>query len=71
MGGIEVPLRSGKSSTVISANVSELVRAGKPKKQAVAIAMQKARGRKNATKSKRLQERVSTTKKTRQKRTRK
>jgi hypothetical protein len=67
MGGIEVPLRSGKSSTVISANVSELVRAGKPKKQAVAIAMQKARGRKNATKSKRLQERVSTTKKTRRK----
>jgi colicin import membrane protein len=37
-----VPLLEGRSQAVISANISELVHAGKPQKTAVAIALQKA-----------------------------
>lgn len=36
------PLKKGKSRKVISANISELVHSGRPKKQAIAIAMSKA-----------------------------
>lgn len=36
------PLRSGKSRKVIGRNISELVHSGRPQKQAVAIALQKA-----------------------------
>ena len=36
------PLRKGKSKNIISENISELVKSGRPKGQAVAIAMDKA-----------------------------
>jgi len=37
-----MPLKKGKSDKAVSANISELVKSGRPKKQAIAIAMQKA-----------------------------
>jgi len=39
----EMPLRKGKSKKVISANIRTEMHAGKPQKQAVAIAMETAR----------------------------
>jgi 8-oxo-dGTP pyrophosphatase MutT (NUDIX family) len=39
-----MPLETGNSETIISRNISELVNAGHPHKQAVAIALAKARG---------------------------
>lgn len=37
-----MPLKSGKSKSVVSNNIAELVKSGKPTKQAVAIAYNKA-----------------------------
>ena len=37
-----MPLRKGKSKKVISDNIATEIRAGKPKKQAIAIALSKA-----------------------------
>jgi len=37
-----VPLKKGRGKKVISANISELVRSGRSKKQAVAIALSSA-----------------------------
>ena len=41
-GSSVMPLKKGRSKKVISENISELVHSGRPKNQAIAIAMSKA-----------------------------
>ncbi len=38
-----MPLKKGRSKTIISANIAELIRAGHARDQAIAIAMREAR----------------------------
>lgn len=45
-----MPLQSGTSKKVISSNISELVHSGRPKKQAIAIALSNARKKKKPSK---------------------
>lgn len=45
-----MPLKSGKSKKAVSANIKTEMAAGKPQKQAVAIAMSKAKGKKGKSK---------------------
>jgi hypothetical protein len=40
--GFAMPLKKGKTDKVISGNIKELIGTGRPKKQAVAIALKKA-----------------------------
>lgn len=74
-GGNGMPLKAGKSDKVIKANIVESIKSGKPRNQAIAIALSKARGKKKDAirkQTKAVQKRVQTTKskgrKTRKKR---
>ena len=58
-----MPLKKGKAKKTISGNVKELIKSGRPKNQAIAIALSLARGKTDAVqkpkKGSKLQKRVS------------
>ena len=70
-----MPLKKGTSKKNIAANVKELIESGRPKNQAIAIALSIARGKTNAVKKpktrSKLQKRVSATEKKKRKKTEK
>lgn len=47
-----MPLKEGKSDEIVSANIKELIKSGRPRRQAVAIALDKAGKSKNKGKNK-------------------
>jgi hypothetical protein len=51
-----MPLLNGSSKEIISANIAELIRSGKPEKQAVAIAYDHAKKSKKEKKDKKNDE---------------
>jgi len=59
-----MPLKKGRSKNAVSYNIRELMESGRPKDQAVAIALDKAGRKKGAIRKqkKTVQKRVSTTK---------
>ena len=65
-----MPLKKGRSKNAVSYNIRELMESGRPKDQAVAIALDKAGRKKGAIRKqkKTVQKRVQTTKGKRQKR---
>jgi len=66
-----MPLKKGTSKKNIAANVKELIKAGRPKNQAIAIALSIARGKTNAVqepkKGSKLQKRVPASEKKKRK----
>ena len=66
-----MPLKKGKSKKNISDNVKELIKSGRPKNQAIAIALSIARGKTNAVqepkKGSKLQKRVPASEKKKRK----
>jgi len=54
-----MPLKSGKSQAVVSSNIKTEIEAGRPRKQAIAIALSKAGKSKRKTRKNRAMKRKS------------
>ena len=68
-----MPLKKGRSKSAVSYNIRELMESGRPKDQAVAIALDKAGRKKGAIRKqkKAVQKRVSSTKSSKRTKTKK